>query len=111
MEESSWITALREACAATSQSAVARKLGVSATMVNQTLKGTYTGNLSRLQTLVEGTLMAQTVECPVIGMLAKHKCMEHQERDGRFASANPLKMQLYRACRSGCPHSKLPKEY
>lgn len=109
--ESSWMIALREACASASQAAVARKLGVSPAMISQALKGAYKGDIDRLQTLVEGALLVQTVECPIIGHLAKHKCLEHQERDGRFATANPLKMQLYRACRSGCPFSKLPKEY
>ena len=109
--ESSWITALRKACAETTQAAVARKLGVSPAMISQALKGVYKGDIARLQTLVEGELMAQVVDCPVIGPLLKHRCMEHQTRDRRFATANPLKMQLYRACRSGCPHSKLPRDY
>lgn len=106
-----WLTVLREACQAGSQAAVARRLGVSPAMINQALKGVYKGDIRRLQTLVEGGLMNQTVDCPVIGRLAKHKCLEHQTRDGRFATANPLNMDLYRACRSGCPHSKLPREY
>ena len=111
MEEESWMIALRNACAKTSQAAIARQLGVSASMVNQALKGAYQGDLSRLQTLVEGVLQTQTVTCPVLGSLAKHKCLEHQARERRFATANPLKGQLYIACRSGCPHSKLAKEY
>ncbi len=110
--ESSWITALRKACAETTQAAVARKLGVSTSMISQALKGGYNkGRTDRLQTLVEIELMAQTVDCPIIGTLLKRRCIEHQTRDSRFATANPLKMQLYRACRSGCPHSKLPREY
>jgi transcriptional regulator with XRE-family HTH domain len=106
-----WLDVLRAACAETSQAAVARQLGISSSTINQALKGTYKGNLSRLKTLVEGRLMKQTVECPVIGELAKHQCQEHQAREGRFITANPLTMRLYRACRSGCPHSKLPQEY
>lgn len=109
--EAEWLIVLRDACAATTQSAVSRKLGVSPAMISQALKGVYKGDIARLRTRIEGVLMNQAVECPVIGALAKHKCQEHQARDGRFASANPLTMQLYRACRSGCPHSKLPKEY
>lgn len=111
MPDSNWLIALRRACEDTSQAAVAKKLGVSPAMISQALKGVYRGDIGRLQTLVEGALLVQTVDCPIIGPLAKHKCLEHQERDGRFATANPLKMQLYRACRSGCPYSKLPKEY
>ena len=106
-----WLEVLRKECLASSQSAVARRLGVSATLVNQALKGTYTGNLGRLQTLVEGTLMNQSVDCPAVGEMPKHKCVEHQDRQRSMAFVNPYFSKLYRACRSGCPHSKLPKEY
>lgn len=106
-----WLTVLREACRAATQATVAHKLGVSPAMISQALKQVYKGDMARLQARVEGVLMNQVIDCPVIGALAKHKCQEHQARDGRFATANPLNMDLYRACRSGCPHSKLPKEY
>lgn len=111
MTEERWMSALREAIARTSQAAVARQLGVSPAMIGLTLKGQYIGNLPRLQTLVEGSILADTVSCPVLGELPKHKCLQHQERDRKFATANPLKAQLYRACRSGCPYSRLPHEY
>lgn len=106
-----WMNTLRNACERSSQADVARRLGVSPALINQAVKGAYKGDLDRLQTLVEGALGGQTVTCPVIGPLLKNKCLAHQERDRRFATANPLKAQLYRACRSGCPHSKLPQEY
>ncbi|MFO1421212.1 MAG: helix-turn-helix transcriptional regulator [Candidatus Competibacteraceae bacterium] len=106
-----WLDVLRDRCERTSQADVARRLGVSAALVNQAVRGLYKGDLERLQTLVEGVLSGQTVTCPVIGPLLKNKCLEHQERERRFATANPLKAQLYRACRSGCPHSKLTREY
>jgi len=106
-----WQKTLRDACDRTSQTEVARRLGVSPAMVNQALRDQYRGDLERLQALVEGALGGQTVTCPVVGPLRKDKCLDHQGRDRKFATANPLKSQLYRACRSGCPHSKLPKEY
>lgn len=107
----SWLEALREACAAASQVMVAKRLGVSPSMVNQALKGTYKGDLNRLRTLVEGVLQTQTVTCPVLDDLAKHKCLEYQDRDPKFASASPITVLLYRACRSGCPHSHLSRDY
>lgn len=110
-ERPDWLEALREACAETSQNAVARRLGVSPAMVNQALKGAYKGDIERLQSLVEGSLLKKQVECPVAEDMPKHKCLEHQARPQQFAFVNPLFAKLYRACRSGCPHSKLPKEY
>jgi hypothetical protein len=106
-----WLEVLRLTCETTTKAAVARQLGVSPAMVGLALKGEYKGNMTRLQTLVEGSLMSQTVTCPVMGEMPKHKCQEHQDRDPKFATANPFKAQLYIACRSGCPHSKLAREY
>lgn len=106
-----WLAVLREACADSTQSAIARRLGVSTAQISQALAGKYKGDLSRLQMLVEGHLLNKTVRCPVVGECEIHKCEEHQLRDRRFATANPLFVRLYRACRSGCPNSKLPREY
>ncbi|WP_347279608.1 XRE family transcriptional regulator [Plasticicumulans sp.] len=112
-----WLEALREACERDGQAAVARRLRAtgstypSPTVISQALSGKYTGDLDRLRELVEGALLGASVRCPVIGDLVRNKCLEHQARERRFASANPLYVRLYRACRSGCPHSRLPKEY
>ena len=106
-----WMRALRDAIAAHGLTATARQLGVSPSMISQAVKGVYKGNIARLQTLVEGSLLTETVSCPVLGDLAKHKCLQHQERPLAFATANPIKAQLYRACRAGCPYSRLPREY
>lgn len=109
--EENWMSALREACAKSTQAAVARQLGVSPSLLHQVLQGIYKGNNARVRTLVEGVLQTETFTCPVLGEVPKHKCLEHQDRDRKFATANPLKGQLYIACPSGCPHSKHPKEY
>ncbi|HRD68226.1 MAG TPA: XRE family transcriptional regulator [Candidatus Competibacter sp.] len=110
-ETPDWLEALRDACAESSQAAVARRLGVSPAMVNQAIKGLYKGDLDRLQGLVEGVLLRQFVDCPAAEDMPKHRCLEHQARPRQSAFVNPLFAKLYRACRSGCPHSKLPKEY
>ena len=111
MPAENWLEVLRDACAATSQAAVARQLEVSPSMVSQAIKGTYKGDLQRLQTRVEGVLQTQTVTCPALGALRKDRCQDYQDRDPKFACASPVTLRMYRACRSGCPHSKLPKEY
>lgn len=106
-----WLEVLRTTCATDSQASVAKRLGVSPSMVNQALKGTYKGDLNRLQIRVEGVLQTQTVGCPALGNIRKDRCQEYQDRNPKLASASPVTARLYRACRSGCPHSKLPKEY
>lgn len=103
MTELSWVTALREACAASSQLQVAARIGYSAAVVNAVLAGNYSGNLERVQRAVEGALMAMTVDCPVIGELPRQRCIEHQRTP--FTATNPARVALYRACRGGCPHA------
>lgn len=100
-----WLEALRERVSQSSQRKVAEELGVSAAMVNQVLKGTYGGNLDTLRTKVEGTYLDRCVQCPVLGRLKVNECEENQKRP--FTASNPQRVRLYRACRAGCPHSRL----
>jgi DNA-binding transcriptional regulator YdaS (Cro superfamily) len=100
---SAWIEVLRQACAASNQPTVARRLGYSTSVVNQVLKGAYKGDLRRVQRAVEGALMGSTVECPVVGQIPRQRCVEHQRAPFRITS--PTAVQLYHACRGGCPNS------
>jgi len=45
------------------------------------------------------------VDCPVVGEIPTHICLNYQKRP--FTSVNPQYVQIYKACRNGCPHSKL----
>lgn len=101
-----WIDLLRAACDSTSQTSVARKVGYSSAVISQVLSGTYAGDVRRVQAAVEGALMNVTVECPVLGEISRAQCIAWQRRP--FTPTNPLAVQMYRACRSGCPHSFLP---
>lgn len=100
-----WLEALRAACEGSSQAAVARRLAVagdgrypSMAVVNQALSGRYTGNIARLRALVEGVLLAEHVDCPVLGELPRQRCLEHQSRKGNFAPTNPSRVLLFRVC-------------
>lgn len=99
-----WIAALDAACRRESQKRVAERIGYSAAVVNQVLKGTYKGDLGAVEQAVRGALLHATVDCPVCGELPANKCLEYQRLP--FAATNPQRVQLYRACRSGCPHSR-----
>lgn len=100
-----WNDVLRAECDRTSQAAVAERIGMSATVICQVLKGTYPGNVSNVRKRVEGALMAQTVDCPVLGALPRHECLDHQQR--KFAATNGQRVTLWRACRAGCPNSEI----
>lgn len=92
-----WLDCLRAACQHESQKAVASRIGYSAAVVNQVLKGTYKGDMGRVQAAVEGALLSTTVECPVIGELPRQRCIEYQRSP--YAPTNPMRVQLYRTCR------------
>jgi DNA-binding transcriptional regulator YdaS (Cro superfamily) len=101
-EKSGWIEALRVACAERSQKVVAAEIGYSQPVVNQVLRGVYTGNVTRVQAAVEGALMHGEVDCPVLGLIPRQRCIEYQRRP--FMPTNPTAVMLYRACRR-CPNS------
>lgn len=99
---SEWIDALRHEANRTSQGAAAVRIGYSPAVVNQVLKGTYKGDLSRVEEAVRGAIMGAMVECPVIGEIPRNRCIDHQRRSS-FAATNPLRVQLYRSC-PVCPN-------
>ena len=99
---SSWLEALRSACAVSSQPVIAAKIGYSTAVVNAALKGTYKGDLKRVQQAVEGALMGSTVDCPVLGGIPRQRCVEHQRAP--FSSTNPMRVQLSRTC-PVCTHN------
>lgn len=103
LEQDAWIGALRAECQRTSQAKAGARLGVSGSTVNQVLKGTYNGDLERIQGLVEGELMNATVDCPVLGELPRNRCLENQRRP--FAATSPTRVALYHACQA-CAHNR-----
>ena len=103
-----WLKRLRAECARTSQAKVAAALGYSSSVVNQVLAGAYEGDLKAVQKAFEGAFLGAVVDCPVLGRLAAHRCLAHQRAP--FAATNPTRVALYRACRGGCPHSRLGED-
>lgn len=98
-----WVHALAEACDRRTQAAVARDLGYSPAVVNRVLRAAYAGRYDTVEQAVTGALMAATVDCPVLGELPSHQCLEIQRRP--FAATNAQRVRLYRACRS-CPNNR-----
>jgi hypothetical protein len=106
--EPDWLRALKAEAERTSQAQVARRLGISASTVNQVLNGVYKADTGRVETLVRGELMNETVACPVLGDLSKRRCLDVQAQP--FADTNPQRVQLYRACRHSCPFSSIRED-
>lgn len=100
-----WVEVLAREADRTSQNAVAVRIKYSAATVSHVLKAAYKGDITAVEQSVRGALMAVTVHCPVVGDLATDLCLRHQRAP--WAPHNPQRIQFYRACRSGCRHSRL----
>jgi hypothetical protein len=96
-----WIRALAEACDDAGLRATAGKLNVSPAMLSLAI-GRKRANLDWIKGKVERLLLVSMVACPALGVMSKDECLQKQAMP--YSNANPLRMQLYRACRSGCPH-------
>lgn len=100
-----WIIALAAECDRTNQRAAATRMDYSAATVSLVLVGRYKGDLTAVEQAVRGAFMKATVDCPVVGELATDTCLKHQRAS--WSPHNPQRIAFYRACRGGCPHSRI----
>ncbi len=104
-----WVRELAEYCDRHGkQSAGAEAIGYSISVVNYVLKNRYPGDLHKVETAVRGAIMRETVACPVIGEITKNVCLKNQAQP--FAITNSQRIRVYRACRGGCEHSRIPRQ-
>ncbi|TAM37827.1 MAG: XRE family transcriptional regulator [Burkholderiaceae bacterium] len=88
------------------QAEIARRIGVSDGTISNALKGRYIGNVDRLAERIRGELLKKTVDCPILGQITSRICQD--EREKPFHTANPVRVQLWRACKT-CPNNPLSK--
>jgi len=101
-----WIIVLAEACNMESQAAVAKRIGYSSSTVSQVLSNKYQmGDIAKFEQTVRGALMAETVDCPIIGDMTRDVCLNWQARP--FSTTNSNAVRMFQACRAGCEHSRL----
>jgi predicted transcriptional regulator len=100
------LAAMNELKAHYTQSDIARRLGVSEGTISNALKGRYIGNVDALAERIRGELLNQTVACPILGEITTRICQD--ERKKPFHTANPMRVQLWRACKT-CPHNPATK--
>lgn len=97
-------TALQEAVKRfKTQTRVAEELGVSVAVVNSLLRDRYMGDVAGMAERIRGEFMAETVTCPVMGVLNRRNCLDMQARPLVFT--NPTRVQLHVACKT-CAHRK-----
>ncbi|WP_304635510.1 LacI family DNA-binding transcriptional regulator [Pseudoalteromonas sp.] len=105
MTTDSWLGILQAEVERQGMRTVAQKLGVSKATVSQVMNGKYKASTRTIQKRVEGVFMASVVDCPILDEIPINICLEHQAR--KFAATNHVRVALYKACRNGCPHSKI----
>lgn len=100
-----WVGELAELAERHGLNACASRLGYSPAVISQTIGNKYRGDLTKLEDKVRGALMGATVHCPVLGEIGRDVCLSWQGKER--ATTNAMRARLYRACRDGCPHSRL----
>lgn len=84
------------------QAEIARRLDISDSTISQALRGKYIGNVEALAERIRGEFLKKTVVCPILGEITSRICQD--ERKKPFHTANPMRVQLYRACKT-CPNN------
>lgn len=102
-----WLEALARAADRTSQAVAARAIGYSGSVVSSVLKGSYNGDLAAVEKAVRGRFLAATVACPVAGEIGADICLAHQKRAQHFSAGSSFRVEMARACKGGCPHSRI----
>lgn len=104
-EPPDWVLILAGAADRGSLATAGREIGYSPSAISTVINRKYQGDLTAVEQAVRGRLMNATVACPVVGSIAADQCLHHQRAP--YAAHNPQRITFYRACRGGCPHSRI----
>lgn len=109
-----WVLALAQAIDAQdlamprAQKLTAERIGYSNAVVHEVLRNRYKGDHAKVAFRVTQCLATDSADCPILGRISHAECHAHQAQ--KNPGSTPLKVKLYRACRSGCPHSFIEKK-
>jgi len=101
-----WVARLARECDRTSQSLAARRIGVSAAVVNQVLGNRYRGRMDLIERKTANVLMGISVECPFLGkVIPRGDCDKFRAREMSMTTFAPHALSLWRACQA-CPNNQ-----
>ncbi|UWQ93009.1 helix-turn-helix transcriptional regulator [Rhodobacteraceae bacterium M382] len=103
-----WVRTLVKECDESSQNQVARKLGISSTVVSQVIHNNYPGNLENIAGRVSDVFEQKEIECPALGLIQGEACLQWRDQMGTTSSV-PIRVQMDRACRC-CPRGQKGSE-
>lgn len=99
-----WVEALAAECASSSQNRVAARMGRSAALISQVLRRKYPADLTAIEEVFRGVFQNAQVHCPALGNVPMNECQEWRRKARNFASGNPLRVRMFRAC-AACPRN------
>lgn len=99
-----WVEALAVECGATSQNRVAARMGRSAGLISQVLHAKYPAGSSAIEERFRSVFQLARVDCPALGTLPAHECQDWRAKARSFATGNPLRVRMFRAC-TACPRN------
>lgn len=103
-----WVEALALEANRTTSAKAAKRIGYAPAVLSYVFSNKYPGDLARVEAKVRGALMSAVVTCPVVGEIGLDRCLDEQKMGNTGASS--IRAQLYRACRGGCPYSRIKTE-
>lgn len=102
-----WVAELAKIADARGLKGAGQAIGYTGSLVSGVLNAKYAGDMAAVEKSVRWALLSETVECPVLGMIDRSRCLEEQRQPFRATSA--FRAQLYHACRGGCPNARPSK--
>lgn len=104
-ETPDWVAELAAVADREGLKGAAKRIGYSPSAVSTVINARYPGDLPRVEEKVRGALMGAVVDCPALGEIGRDSCLDWQTKP--FAATSSIRAAVFRACRAGCPHSKL----
>ncbi|HQF29957.1 MAG TPA: transcriptional regulator [Hyphomicrobiales bacterium] len=99
-----WIEELARLADAHGLRGAGRRIGYSPSTVSEVLRGVFKGSMPRVEEMVRGALMGAEVDCQILGTIGRDQCLDWQRKP--FAPTNATRVQVFHACRGGCPHAR-----
>jgi hypothetical protein len=98
-----WVAELVALADAEGLGGAGKRIGYSASAVSTIIARKYAGDLPRVEQMVRGALMAETVDCPVLGDIGRDRCLTEQKEP--FRATSRLRTQLFHTCKT-CPQRR-----
>lgn len=103
-----WVEQLAQEANRITAAKAAKRIGYSGAVLSHVFSNNYPGDIARVEAKVRGALMSATVSCPVLGEIGLDHCLDQQKMKNTGASS--IRAKLHRACRAGCPNSRIAQE-